>query len=123
MKAKVVLLCGGQGTRMREETEFRPKPMVEVGGRPLLWHIMKGYAAHGLDDFVLCLGYRGQMVKRYFLDYHLLNSDVTFDLGTGAVEYGRGRSEDWRGAGGGTRGPSKTRAPRTRIEPDLGGAQ
>src|SRR3954447_8007895 len=123
MKAKVVLLCGGQGTRMREETEFRPKPMVEVGGRPLLWHIMKGYAAHGLDDFVLCLGYRGQMVKRYFLDYHLLNSDVTFDLGTGAVEYGRGRSEDWRGACGDTGDQSMTGARVKRIEPYLGDAK
>jgi glucose-1-phosphate cytidylyltransferase len=93
---KVVLLCGGLGTRMREETEFRPKPMVEVGGRPLLWHIMKLYAAHGLNEFVLCLGYKGSFVKQYFANYHLLNSDVTFDLGSGTVEYGRRHAEDWR---------------------------
>ena len=67
---KLVLLCGGQGTRMREETEYRPKPMVEVGGKPILWHIMKTYAAHGFTDFVCCLGYRGRMIKQYFLDYH-----------------------------------------------------
>ena len=66
---KVVILCGGLGTRMREETEYRPKPMVEVGGRPLLWHIMKLYAAAGLNEFVCCLGYRGEMIKHYFLDY------------------------------------------------------
>src|SRR6201991_446981 len=66
---KVVLLCGGLGTRMREETEFRPKPMVEVGGRPLLWHIMKVYAHHGFHEFVLCLGYRGNTIKDYFLNY------------------------------------------------------
>jgi glucose-1-phosphate cytidylyltransferase len=91
-----VLLCGGLGTRMREETEFRPKPMVEVGGRPLLWHIMKLYAAHGLRDFVLCLGYRGSMIKQYFADYYLLNSDVTFELATGEAEYHTGHREDWR---------------------------
>jgi glucose-1-phosphate cytidylyltransferase len=92
----VVLLCGGLGTRMREETEYRPKPMVEVGGRPLLWHIMKLYAAHGLTDFVCCLGYRGDIIKRYFLDYHALRSDVTVSLRAGAVEYAAGEVEDWR---------------------------
>src|SRR4051812_651095 len=92
---KVVLLCGGMGTRMREETEYRPKPMVEVGGRPLLWHIMKNYAAHGLTDFVCCLGYRGAMIKQYFLDYHALRSDLTISLGTGSVEYTTREREDW----------------------------
>ena len=96
-KPKVVLLCGGQGTRMREETEFRPKPMVEIGGRPLLWHIMKLYATHGFDDFVLCLGYRGEMIKEYFLDYRLLGSDFTVDLATGRVDVRRPTAaEDWR---------------------------
>jgi glucose-1-phosphate cytidylyltransferase len=123
MKAKVVLLCGGLGTRMREETEFRPKPMVEVGGRPLLWHIMKTYSAHGLNDFVLCLGYRGQMVKRYFADYHLLSSDVTFDLGAGTVEYGRARSEDWRVTCVDTGDQSMTGARVKRIEPYLEDAE
>ena len=79
---KVVLLCGGLGTRLREETEFRPKPMVEIGGRPILWHIMKGYAEHGFRRFVVCLGYRGDVIKRYFLDYEAMNADFTIRLGT-----------------------------------------
>src|SRR5687767_4636754 len=78
---KVVILCGGQGTRLREETEFRPKPMVEVGGGPILWHIMKYYAHHELLDFILCLGYRGHMIKEYFLNYEAMNNDFTIDLG------------------------------------------
>jgi glucose-1-phosphate cytidylyltransferase len=93
---KVVLLCGGLGTRMREETEFRPKPMVEVGGRPLLWHIMKTYAHYGFRDFVLCLGYKGALIKEYFANYGVHNSDVTFDLGSGEAVYHRGHAEDWR---------------------------
>ncbi len=78
---KVVILCGGQGTRLREETEYRPKPLVDVGGRPILWHIMKRYAHYGLRDFVLCLGYRGQMIKEYFLNYEAMNNDFTICLG------------------------------------------
>jgi glucose-1-phosphate cytidylyltransferase len=78
---KTVILCGGQGTRLREETEFRPKPLVEIGGRPILWHIMKTYAQHSLRDFVLCLGYRGNMIKEYFLNYEAMNNDFTIDLG------------------------------------------
>jgi glucose-1-phosphate cytidylyltransferase len=78
---KVVILCGGLGTRLREEIEFRPKPLVEVGGRPILWHIMKIYAHHGLRDFVLCLGYRGHMIKEYFLNYEAMNNDFTICLG------------------------------------------
>jgi glucose-1-phosphate cytidylyltransferase len=78
---KVVVLCGGAGTRLREETEFRPKPMVEVGGRPILWHIMKTYAHYGLNDFVLCLGYRGNVIKEYFLNYEAMNNDFTICLG------------------------------------------
>ena len=84
---KVVILCGGQGTRLRQETEFRPKPMVEVGGRPILWHIMKLYAWHGFNDFVLCLGYRGNMIREYFLNYHAMNSDFTINLGRQQVQY------------------------------------
>ncbi len=85
---KVVLLCGGQGTRLREETEFRPKPLVDVGGRPILWHIMKFYAHYGVREFVLCLGYRGQMIKEYFLDYEAMNNDFTISLGTkNAITY------------------------------------
>ncbi len=92
---KVVILCGGQGTRMREETEYRPKPMVEVGGRPLLWHIMKIYAAAGLTDFVCCLGYRGSMIKQYFLEYRSLAADVSVNLKSGDVRYHSSESEDW----------------------------
>jgi glucose-1-phosphate cytidylyltransferase len=78
---KVVILCGGLGTRLREETEFRPKPMVEVGGRPILWHIMKTYAHHGFRDFILCLGYRGNDIKDYFLNYEAMNNDFSICLG------------------------------------------
>ena len=78
---KVVVLCGGLGTRLREETEYRPKPMVEIGGRPILWHIMKLYAHRGFADFVLCLGYRGNMIKEYFLNYEAMNNDFTICLG------------------------------------------
>src|SRR5689334_16541431 len=78
---KTVILCGGQGTRLREETEFRPKPMVEIGGRPVLWHIMKLYAHWGFRDFILALGYRGNMIKEYFLNYDAMMNDVTVTLG------------------------------------------
>lgn len=78
---KVIILCGGQGTRLREETEYRPKPMVEIGGRPILWHIMKLYAHYGFKNFVLCLGYRGNMIKEYFLNYEAMNNDFTICLG------------------------------------------
>ncbi|MDA8117424.1 MAG: glucose-1-phosphate cytidylyltransferase [Actinomycetota bacterium] len=78
---KVMILCGGVGTRLRELTEIRPKPMVEVGGRPILWHIMKLYAHHGMDDFILCLGYKGSMIKEYFLNYESMNSDFSVELG------------------------------------------
>jgi glucose-1-phosphate cytidylyltransferase len=78
---KVIILCGGQGTRLREETEFRPKPLVEVGGRPILWHVMKLYAHYGFRDFVLGLGYRGNMIKEYFLNYEAMNNDFTICLG------------------------------------------
>src|SRR4051794_13566465 len=85
---KVVILCGGLGTRLREETEFRPKPMVEVGGRPILWHIMKTYAHYGYRDFVLCLGYRGNTIKEYFLNYEAMNNDFCIHLGDKShIEY------------------------------------
>ena len=83
---KAVILAGGYGTRLSEETRARPKPMVEIGGRPILWHIMKIYAAHGINDFVVCLGYKGDMIKEYFANYALHNSDVTFDLRTDEME-------------------------------------
>jgi glucose-1-phosphate cytidylyltransferase len=91
---KVVVLCGGLGTRLREETEFRPKPMVEIGGRPILWHIMKMYAHAGYREFVLCLGYRGSMIKDYFLNYEAMNSDFTICLGRQSrIEYNNDHSE------------------------------
>ena len=78
---KVVILCGGLGTRMREETEYRPKPMAEIGGKPILWHIMKIYSYYGFKDFVLCLGYKGEMIKEYFYNYEILNNDFSIELG------------------------------------------
>jgi glucose-1-phosphate cytidylyltransferase len=95
---KVVVLCGGLGTRLSEETEFRPKPMVEVGGRPILWHIMKMYAHHGFRDFVLCLGYRGSSIKDYFLNYAAMNNDFTICLGNKShIHYhGAHQEQDFR---------------------------
>jgi glucose-1-phosphate cytidylyltransferase len=91
---KVVILCGGQGTRLREETEFRPKPLVDVGGRPVLWHIMKTYAHFGFRDFVLCLGYRGNMIKEYFLNYEAMNNDFTICLGSsGKIQFNDNHAE------------------------------
>jgi len=81
VNSKVILLCGGLGTRLKEETEFKPKPMVEIGGKPILWHIMKIYAHYGFTDFVLCLGYKGEQIKEYFLNYEILNNDFTIRLG------------------------------------------
>lgn len=78
---KVVILCGGKGTRLREETEYKPKPMVEIGGRPIIWHIMKLYSHYGFKDFVLCMGYKHQVIREYFLNYGCMNSDVTVSLG------------------------------------------
>lgn len=78
---KVVILCGGKGTRLREETEYRPKPMVQIGNRPVLWHIMKIYAHYGFKDFIICLGYKGNMIKEYFLNYEMMNNDFTINLG------------------------------------------
>src|SRR5262249_41066461 len=79
--AKVVILCGGKGTRLHEETELKPKPMAQIGGRPILWHIMKIYASAGFTDFVLCLGYKGEVIKKYFLDYDLVSRDFTITMG------------------------------------------
>lgn len=92
---KVVILCGGLGTRLAEETQVRPKPMVEIGGQPILWHIMKIYERHQLSNFVLALGYKGEVIKDYFLNYHARQSDLTVHLKTGNVEYTNRSSEDW----------------------------
>ena len=95
---KAVLLAGGLGTRMREETEFRPKPMVEVGGKPVLWHIMKVFASHGVTDFVVCIGYKGDVIKDYFLDYEARNNDFTITLGRSReiVFHDQHLESDWR---------------------------
>jgi glucose-1-phosphate cytidylyltransferase len=93
---KAVILAGGLGTRLSEETTVKPKPMVEIGGQPILWHIMKSYSAHGIDDFVICCGYKGFAIKEFFASYFLRNSDVTFDLGKNSMEVHGGRAENWR---------------------------
>ena len=93
---QAVILAGGLGTRLSEETSFRPKPLVEIGGRPILWHIMKIYAAHGITDFIVCLGYKGHMIKEFFSSYALQLSDVTFDLAARSVTTHRHEAEDWR---------------------------
>jgi glucose-1-phosphate cytidylyltransferase len=93
---KTVILCGGLGTRLSEETQVRPKPMVEIGGRPILWHIMKMYERHGYIDFLLALGHKGEFIKDYFLNYHARQSDVTVSLKDGEVTYSNPTAEDWR---------------------------
>jgi glucose-1-phosphate cytidylyltransferase len=93
---KAVILAGGMGTRISEETGARPKPMVEIGGRPILWHILKIYSAHGIHDFIVCLGYKGYMIKEYFANYYLHMSDVTFDLSKNSMEVHQNTAEPWR---------------------------
>lgn len=93
---KAVILAGGLGTRISEETHLRPKPMVEIGGKPILWHIMKIYALHGVCDFIVCCGYRGYVIKEYFANYFLHMSDVTFDLQTNQMQVHRHNAEPWR---------------------------
>lgn len=92
---KVIILCGGKGTRLREETEYKPKPMVEIGGRPVMWHIMHMYAHYGFRDFVLPLGYKGEVIKQYFYDYKMRNSDFTVDLKSGNVITHGCSDTDW----------------------------
>jgi glucose-1-phosphate cytidylyltransferase len=93
---KAVILAGGFGTRISEESHLRPKPMLEIGGKPILWHIMKIYAHHGINDFVICLGYKGYVIKEYFANYFLHESDVTFDLAHNRMEVHQERAESWR---------------------------
>ncbi len=92
---KAVLLAGGMGTRLQEETSVRPKPMVEIGGRPILWHIMKGYASYGVSEFVIALGYRGDVIKDYFVDYFQRDRNLSVRLATGEVTAGGGTADDW----------------------------
>jgi glucose-1-phosphate cytidylyltransferase len=96
---KVVILCGGMGTRISEETDYRPKPMIEIGGKPILWHIMNIYSFFGFNEFVLCLGYKGEMIKEYFLNFEIMNSDFTIEFGNKHKDiniHSSGSTEDWK---------------------------
>jgi len=93
---KVVILAGGLGTRLSEETELRPKPMVDIGERPILWHIMKSYATQGFKEFFVALGYKGEVIKRYFLDYHGMSKSVTIDVATGRASFHESEVDDWK---------------------------
>ena len=96
---KVVILCGGMGSRLSEETEHRPKPMIEIGGKPILWHIMKIYSFYGFNEFVLCLGYKGAVIKEYFLNFEIMNSDFTVEFGNSAKNvqiHNSGSKENWK---------------------------
>jgi len=95
-KMKCVILSGGLGTRISEETHLRPKPMIEIGGKPILWHIMKSYSAHGVNDFLICCGYKGYLIKEYFANYFLHMSDVTFDMVQNRMEVHEQKAEPWR---------------------------
>ena len=93
---KAVILAGGMGTRISEESHLKPKPMIEIGGKPILWHIMKTYSAHEINEFVICLGYRGYMIKEYFTNYFLHTSDVTFDMSDNTMEVHQNTAEPWK---------------------------
>jgi len=93
---KAVILAGGLGTRISEETHLKPKPMIEIGGRPILWHLMKIYSAHGINDFIICCGYKGYVIKEYFANYFLHMSDVTFDMRNNKMDVHQGNAEPWR---------------------------
>src|SRR5512139_2218710 len=93
---KAVILAGGLGTRISEETSVRPKPMVEIGGKPILWHVMKIYSAHGINEFIICLGYKGYMIKEYFANYFLHMSDLPYGLSKNKMEIHQNTAEPWR---------------------------
>ena len=116
---KTVILCGGLGTRLSEETRVKPKPMVEIGGRPMLWHIMKIYERHGFNDFTLALGYKGEVIKDYFLNYHARQSDLTVHLQGGQVDYSNPTAEDWRVSMIDTGANSMTGGRLLRLKPHL----
>ena len=117
---KVVILAGGLGTRISEETSTRPKPMVEIGGRPILWHIMKSYAHYGLTDFVVCCGYKGYMIKEYFANYLLHMSDVSIDLVTNSIEIHNKHTDAWRVTLVDTGDQTQTGGRLRRVAPYLG---
>jgi glucose-1-phosphate cytidylyltransferase len=93
---KAVILAGGYGTRISEETHLKPKPMIEIGGKPILWHIMKTYSSHGIDEFIICLGYKGYLIKEYFANYYLHTSDVTFDMRDNSMQVIENTAEPWK---------------------------
>lgn len=117
---QAVILAGGLGTRISEESHLKPKPMIEIGNRPILWHIMKIYAAHGITDFVICCGYRGYMIKEYFANYVLHSSDVTIDARTGEITYHQSVAEPWRVSLIDTGEGSMTGGRLKRVAPYLG---
>jgi glucose-1-phosphate cytidylyltransferase len=117
---KAVILAGGKGSRISEEAMLRPKPMIEIGGKPILWHIMKTYAAHGITEFVICLGYKGYMIKEYFANYFLHMANVTFDLASNHMEVHRGASEPWRVTLIDTGDSAQTGGRLQRVEPYVG---
>ncbi len=116
---KAVILAGGLGTRISEESATRPKPMIEIGGKPILWHIMSIYAAHGVTDFIVCAGYRAYMIKEYFVNLVLHHSDVTVDMATNTVTYLNGRAPDWKVTVIDTGLPTMTGGRLKRIRPYL----
>lgn len=118
---KVIILCGGRGTRLHRETEFKPKPMVEVGDRPILVHIMEGFARFGFKEFILCLGYKGEIVRNYFLNFPAMTTDFTVDLGSGEVVTSPGHRYDWKVTLVNTGIPTNTGGRIKRVERHLGG--
>jgi glucose-1-phosphate cytidylyltransferase len=120
---KAVILAGGLGTRISEETQVKPKPMVEIGGKPILWHIMKLYSAHGVNEFVVCCGYRGYVIKEYFANYFLHMSDVTFDMANNAMQVHQRHAEPWKVTLVDTGEQTMTGGRLKRVEPYLRGEQ
>ncbi|PYE55899.1 glucose-1-phosphate cytidylyltransferase [Deinococcus yavapaiensis KR-236] len=117
---KAVILAGGLGTRLAEETSIRPKPMVEVGGKPMLWHIMNIYAAHGINEFIIALGYRGEVIKEYFLNFYAINNDITVDLQSGTTTIHDGNQPNWRVHLVDTGANTQTGGRLARVRPWLG---
>ncbi len=119
---KCVILAGGLGTRLAEETSIRPKPMVEIGEQPILWHVMKLYTQHGITEFIICLGYKGYVIKEYFANYHLHDADVTIDLTKNEIDYHHRRNEPWRitlvDTGDGSMTGGRLRRIRKYLNPD-----
>jgi glucose-1-phosphate cytidylyltransferase len=118
---KAVILAGGMGTRLSEETHLKPKPMVEIGGRPILWHIMKTFSSYGINDFIICVGYKGYMIKEYFANYFLHTSDITFDLAANRLEVHEKHTEPWRVTVVDTGEKTNTGGRLKRIRPYVGG--